>query len=205
MIKGEKRRLLKEYFCSLSFIYMISFAYIHYFSDKSSIFLNTFGVVFIEMMASFIYYKLYFLQRKRDAINIVCENKKKEKQYKVLLIDKNIGEEGTIAAFRMILFLFCSTGMTLYYGIGGYILKKVEFMSLSNVFEFVMFFISIVYFDLFWEGGIKKFYSNFKRNLNITKNDKIYRKILFHILLCFVAIYQLYVFISDIIAMKNIL
>ncbi|MBU3227356.1 hypothetical protein [Clostridium algidicarnis] len=205
LIRRETRKLLKKYFCSLSFIYMIGFAFLHYFFDEDSIFLNTFGVVLIEMIASFTYYKLYLLQRKRDAINIVCENKKIQKPYKVPLIDKNIGEEGTIAAFKMVLFLICSFMMTLYYGIGGYIFKKVEFMSLSNAFEFGMFFISVAYFDVFWEGGVKKFYSNFKRMRNITEEDKRYKKIMFYVFLCFVAVYQLYVFISDIIAMKTIL
>lgn len=205
IIRGKRKELLKNYFCSLSFIYMIGFASLHYFLDEGSIFLNTFGVVLIEMIASFIYYTLYLSQSRRDEINIACENKKIEKTYKIPLINKNIGEEGSISAFKMILFLICFLIMILYYGIVGNISKEVEFMSPSNAFEFIMFFVSIAYFDVFWEGGVKKFYSNFKRNRNITKEDKRYKKTFFYIILCAVAVYQLYDFILDIIALKTIL
>lgn len=198
IIKNKKKEILVNYFFSPSFFYMVIFASMHYFFDKNSIFLSTFGVVIIDIVASFIYYIMYLQQVWRDEINIYYENKKKNKPFMVPLINKSIGEYETIAAFKIILFLILSIFVCIYYVIFGYILKSIEFMSASNAFEYAMFLISIAYFDVFWEGGVKKINYNFKRIRCLTKEDKIYKKIFFYILLFAVAMYQLYTFISDI-------
>lgn len=157
IVRIERKKLLKNYFCSVSFIYMILFASLHYFFDKDSIFLTTFGIVIIDLIASYIYFKLFLLQSRRDGINITYEHKKLEKRYKLPLIDRTNTQETTISMFKMIILLLSYIVLSFYYLIYGNLIKKVEFMSVPNSIECVMFFISIAYFDIFFEGGIKKY------------------------------------------------
>ena len=60
-----------------------------------------------------------------------------------------------------------------------------------------MFFISIAYFEVFWEDGVKNFSCNLKNLKGITKNDSSVRKTTFYLFLFLVALYQIYSFISE--------
>lgn len=205
MINGEIKEIVKKYFLSLSFFYMISFAFLHYILDKDSIFLTTFGVVIFDMVASCIYYTLYILQYRWDKLNIAHENKKIEKPYKIPLIDKNNGEAETISAFKMILFFICAMFLSVYYFFFGYVLHDVKFMSISNSFEFSMFFMSVAYFDLFFEGGFGKLRFNLRRIKFLTRDDILIKKLGFYLLLLSVAIYQIYAYGTDIILLVSII
>lgn len=195
--KNRTREVLINYFVSFSFLYMLLFAGIHYFKDDDALFINTFGVVIIDVVASLIYYILLIKQIGRNQINICYENKKKTQPFPVSLIDKNLGENGTISAFKMIIFIIVLILLSIYCLISVYYLSKAPFMSINNALDFVMFFISIAYFDLFWEGGIKKLSFNFRRVLYLTSEDNFFIKTIFFSLLSIVAMYQLYTFIID--------
>ena len=70
-------------------------------------------------------------------------------------------------------------------------------MTWGSAFEYVMFFLSVAYFDIFWDGGIKKFSYNLKNLKKITENDVLVKKTLFYCFLCLIALYQLYSIISN--------
>lgn len=197
IVYGKRKEIFKNYFYSFYFTYMLFFSIFHYFFDKDSIFINTFGVAIIDILASFVYYSLYILEYKRNQINIACKYKKLDKPYKIPLIDKNIGDEGSIAIFKLIIFLLLCIVLVFYYGVFGYILQKVEFMSLSNSFDFVMFFISVAYFDMFFEGDFKYLTFNINRIKFLVKDDIPVKRIAFYMFLSFVAIYQFYTIYSD--------
>ena len=72
-------------------------------------------------------------------------------------------------------------------------------MDMSDAFDYIMFFVSIAYFNVYWDGGYKNFLSNLKNIKSITENDKFLKKYMFYLILIFVAAYQIYTSISDVV------
>lgn len=197
MVKGKMKKCILEYLISLPFIYSLIFATAHYFCDGNS-FINTYVLVIIDIMANAFYYSLYIAQYKRNLINDYFINKKQGYAFKIPLIDKEIRVSDTINAFRISFFSIFSVLYIIYLYFYNCSIGESQFMSIKDSFDYIMFFISIAYFNVYWDGGYKRFVSNLKSIKLITKNDNFLKKYTFYLVLIFVATYQIYICISDV-------
>lgn len=198
--KGWICQYLKEYLLSGVFIYSLLFAIIHFFIDldKNGLFIRTFGIVLIDVTANIAYLILYSIQSKREQVNNYLKNKKQQEFFWQPLIDKKMGKNSIVAAFKLIFFLLLTIGYLIYtYAYYCFFKNTYAFMTWGSAFEYVMFFLSVAYFDIFWDGGIKKFSYNLKNLKKITENDVLVKKTLFYCFLCLIALYQLYSIISN--------
>lgn len=197
MTKGEGCKCIRECMLSFALVYSLIFATAHYFLDADSLILCTYGVVLMEILASVAYCILHIIQYRRDLINQYLHNTGQTIRYKISLLDKRNGVSETISGFKICFFLIITIG----YLFVNYSLMlftgKGRFMDVNSAFDYVMFFISIAYFDIYWDGGYKQFVANLKNIIKITKDDNFFRKIVFYIILIVVAVYQIYAFISD--------
>ena len=126
------------------------------------------------------------------------KNKKQQEFFWQPLIDKKMGKNSIVAAFKLIFFLLLTIGYLIYtYAYYCFFKNTYAFMTWGSAFEYVMFFLSVAYFDIFWDGGIKKFSYNLKNLKKITENDVLVKKTLFYCFLCLIALYQLYSIISN--------
>lgn len=198
MVKSKTKRCILAYLLSFSFIYSLTFATTHYFYDGNS-FINTYGLVIIDIMANALYYFLYIVQYKRNLINDYFRNKKQEYVFKIPLIDKEIRMSDMINSFRICFFIIISILYTIYLNVYSPLIGKFQFMDMSDAFDYIMFFVSIAYFNVYWDGGYKNFLSNLKNIKSITENDKFLKKYMFYLILIFVAAYQIYTSISDVV------
>ncbi len=66
-------------------------------------------------------------------------------------------------------------------------------MNFSNGSTFAMNFLTLMYFELYWEGGPKCIESNWNNIKMTTKNDKLFEKISFYVFLSIILLYQVYV------------
>lgn len=202
-IKGMRKswisQYLKQYLFSGTFIYSLIFASLHFFldSDKNGLFVRTYGLIIMDAVANVLYLILYIFQSEKDMINDYLKNKKHQVDLKTPLLDKKIGKNGTVSAFKIMIFLLFSILYVFYLYSYKFFINVDMFMTKKSAFEYVMFFISIAYFEVFWEDGVKKFSCNLKNLKEITKNDSSVRKTTFYLFLFLVAFYQIYSFISE--------
>lgn len=199
VLKSRFRQSLKQYLFSITFIYSLIFASIHFFLDldKNGLFVRTYGLIIIDVIANVLYWILDAFQSAKEMKNVYLKNKRQQVDFTTPLLDKKIGGNATVSAFKMIFFLFFSMLYILYLYLNRYFKNVDLFMTKKSAFDYVMFYISIAYFDIFWEGGVKKFFCNLK-NLNlITENYSYVRKTAFYLFLFLVALYQMYSFISE--------
>lgn len=196
--KEEFRECIQEYAFSFSVVYSLIFATVHFFGDKDSLFINTYGIFAIDLLANIVYCILYSIQYKRNLINKHLENKNEPCCFRTPLLNENEEKSSTVNAYKMLLFLLVTMVYVVYLYVYKFFTGTSRFMDVSNALDYVMFFMSIAYFDFFWDVGYKKFGSNLKSIKSITKEDKILRKYAFYFVLLVVAIYQCYSFISDI-------
>ena len=195
-VAGKRKDLMLSYFFSFSFAYMVVFASLNYFMNDSSILINTFGVVAIDVVASLFYCMVYTLHYKRKLINAGYYNKKIEVLYKFRLLREKMSEVEKLTAFKLIIFFIVTFFVMLYYSIGG-ALGVVEYMSLRNAFQYAMFFLSTAYFPLFFKSRFRKYIPNFELINELNAGNKLTFKIGFYIFIFFVLFYQLYVLISN--------
>ena len=202
-IKGMRKSWISQYFkqylFSGTFIYSLIFASLHFFldSDKNGLFVRTYGLIIMDAVANVLYLILYIFQSEKDMINDYLKNKKQQVDLKTPLLDKKIGKNGTVSAFKIMIFLLFSILYVFYLYSYKYFINVDMFMTKKSAFEYVMFFISIAYFEVFWEDGVKNFSCNLKNLKGITKNDSSVRKTTFYLFLFLVALYQIYSFISE--------
>ena len=151
----------------------------------------------MDAVANVLYLILYIFQSEKDIINAYLKHKRQQIDLKTPLLDRKIGKNGTVSAFKIVIFLLFSILYVLYLYSYKYFINVDKFMTKKSAFEYVMFFISIAYFEVFWKDGVKKFSCNLKNLKEITKNDSSVRKITFYLFLFLVALYQIYSFISE--------
>lgn len=202
-IKGMRKswisQYLKQYLFSGTFIYSLIFASLHFFldSDKNGLFVRTYGLIIMDAVANALYLILYIFQSEKDIINAYLKHKGQQVDLKMPLLDRKIGKNGTVYAFKIGIFLLFSILYIGYLYSYKYFIKVDKFMTIKSAFEYVMFFFSIAYFEVFWKDGVKKFSCNLKNLKEITKNNSSVRKITFYLFLFLVALYQIYSFISE--------
>ena len=189
----------KEYLLSGAFIYSLVFAIVHFLfdEDKNGLFIRTFGLVLIDAAATGIYDVLSICQNMRESVNAHLKNKKKPECFKTPLLEPNIGKNGAVCGFKIILFL----AVSVLYGTYLYLYKWITgtdiFMTGESAFGYVMFFISVAYFDVFWEGEFKRIFTDWGKLKELTKEDSFLQKYGFYLFLLLVAGYQVYSFLGD--------
>lgn len=217
--KRKNEEVFHNYFLSISYIYMVVFAVLHYFLDKDSHFINTFGVLIINIIANFIYLKIVVKEFEISESNNYFRRINKSEFCKQSLINKK-SEGQEIVAFKVVFIL----ALVFVYILCCTLSKKIEFMDSKNAFDFMMFYLSTIYIDAFWNGRSKKLLSNliprppekeknikmvqrwfcnFKisiQNLNLIYeiNEKnAFKRIIFWIFLLAIMMYQPYQVLQD--------
>ena len=202
MKKGYIKKYLIEYIVSDKLLFGLICASLHCFydSDKNGLFLRTYGLIIIDAIASILYMVAYLKQFETDSINNYKKNKKEKYVSKTPLLDTKIGKYHTIIGYKILISITAAllyfVQVTIYHG---------TYMTWKSGIDFIMFFFSLMYFDVFWEGGFKKFFYNLNSLKEMTNNESFFRKNILYLLLFLVALYQVWSFVSEILFCLSLL
>jgi hypothetical protein len=195
MKKGYIKKYLIEYIVSEKLIFGLICASLHCFcdSDKNGLFLRTYGLIIIDAIASILYMVAYLKQFETDSINNYKKNKKEKYVSKPPLLDTKLGKDNTIIGYKILIWII----VALLYSLKVFI-NHGTYMTMKSGVDFTMFYFSLMYFDVFWKGGLKNFFYNLNSLKEMTNNESFVRKNVLYLLIFLVALYQIWSLKSEV-------
>lgn len=137
---------------------------------------------------------------KRKAKTIIKKTKKKKYVSRSLLLDTKLGKDYTIIGYKILICII----VALLYSVTVFI-NHGTYMTMKSGIDFTMFYFSLMYFDVFWKGGVKKIFYNLNCLREMTNNESFFRKNVLYLLLFFVALYQIWSLKSEVLFCLSLL
>ena len=188
-----------QYILNIGFGYTLILAALHFIdADEKNIytFLMVFGLIIMDIVIYTLYLLLHYRDRSIVMENTYWKNKKQHVESKTLLFDNKLDKDSLLVALKIIGYLLLAI-IYLFILLYTTLTNTAVFMDFERTVGYAMLFVSIIYFDLFWAGGKKKFLSNIKSIKRITNKDSLPRKKGFYLILFVVALYQIYSFFPE--------